>query len=420
MSRKNDFVMQPLQKKLNRQNIISRLERVESRRLAPSARVGTLAELTQATGDLIVIGAVKIVDPGTGATNITIDPSGLTMANSANLFAFHDPDGIASIFIYGSTDGYLRLQNNFASGGIWGTITLTGLGTPSFYWKEDPLNTNTAQLVLDLGSNGTNFTVGGGENVIWAGKDGKETVFNEGSFDIDHRWEGANNDNLLKLNGGLDAVGIGRDASSDYLVSVAGSINLDSGNNFYINGSPVSGAITEIYHGTATTDTGTIINFYPPGNLPSGYDTFMVRVSLRADRAATAEGALLQLNNQSSSDYSNYVMWHNFDNQFNDSAQSSSDTTSRPAILFANAANSPTNEFACYEIWFYDVSSTTKNKTWQVRGFQRATTANTQFFIYDSVGSWHPTTPAALTNISIETQNGSNWIAGCEWWLYAA
>lgn len=433
MSRKNDFVLQPLREKLNRNNPLTRIRRLEARtKLQPSARVGSLAELSQATGDMIVIGTLKIVDPATGeavvvlsgqeeeniGTDVTIDRGGTWITNQQAAFGFEDTNGNRfNLYLYSDGDDNLVIFNDLAGKGIRQTVTLTDDSAPTMDWREDPSNANAAQFSLALGTNGTNWTVGGGQNVIWAGANGKETVFNEGGFDINLRVEGDTDPNLLNLDGGLSAAGIGTTPSSDYVLSVGGSVNVPAGSNYYINGAPVT-ALTELHHGTATTDTGTLINIYPPGNIPSGYDTLMLRVSLRADRAATAEGALLELNAQTSSDYSNYVMWHNFDNNFNDQAQSSSDTTSRPAILFANAANSPTNEFACYEIWFYNVSSTTKNKTWQVRGFQRASTANTQFFIYDSVGSWHPTTPAAITSIGIETQNGSNWIAGCEWWLY--
>jgi hypothetical protein len=82
MTKQDDFVNQPLQKKLNRQNILSRLERVESQSgIRPSARVGQLSDLTQAVGNLIVTGGITVVDSATGTPLLFIDSDGINIIN---------------------------------------------------------------------------------------------------------------------------------------------------------------------------------------------------------------------------------------------------------------------------------------------------------------------------------------------------
>jgi hypothetical protein len=77
--------------------------------------------------------------------------------------------------------------------------------------------------------------------------------------------------------------------------------------------------------------------------------------------------------------------------------------------MYACAAGSPTNEFAFYELFFYDYLSTLANKNFQFRGGQR-NLANS-FFFYDGYQNWHPATPASITRIDVAPTSG-NFVAG--------
>ena len=59
-----------------------------------------------------------------------------------------------------------------------------------------------------------------------------ESVFNEGSVDVDFRVEGNTNANLLFIDGGNDRVGVGTNSvSSDATFGVSGNIELKSAGN---------------------------------------------------------------------------------------------------------------------------------------------------------------------------------------------
>jgi len=133
-------------------------------------------------------------------------------------------------------------------------IATSPKGTISFFIKdtagnvrrplrilEDPAYANVLQVDIGPGSTSSKLSLGG-EVVIWAQKDGVETVFNDGGYDVDHRWEGANDSKLLFLDGGLDAVSIGGVASSSYKFSVYGDVNLSAGSDYYRNGVSLSDA----------------------------------------------------------------------------------------------------------------------------------------------------------------------------------
>jgi hypothetical protein len=99
---------------------------------------------------------------------------------------------------------------------------------------------NTAWLIINAGATAPTEVVIGGTSTpgikMRANLDGNETVFNETSYDIDFRIEGATNTSLFYLNAGLDAIGIGKAATSDYLLDVNGDVNIPATYNYKIAG----------------------------------------------------------------------------------------------------------------------------------------------------------------------------------------
>lgn len=174
---------------------------------------------------------------------------------------------------------------------------------------------------------------------------------------------------------------------------------------------------TLLYDYIVFNSGSTTINLYPIGNIPSTYVTLKVLVSLRTNRSATFEAIKLRVNGDNTTGtYDSYLMFHNFDSNFNDEATV---TGSIPNILYADGSTAPANNFAGYEITFNDYASTIKNKIGQSRGGQQTVRNVNSLFIYDGVFLWHPASPAAITKLELITANGGNFVSGSRASLWA-
>jgi len=351
----SDFVRKPLLQQLNKDNPITRIEKLESgNNIKTSAIINDVSELSSnlgemtsgqfnfynpTTGQLVgYLSSVPLpnypsyyfvmtdsagnvqfsVDPSTsGATtmgngNVTINESGVIIANGVSNLAFKDTAGNSTtIFEKSTTDNILNISNDATGGviyigasstdggvsinatGIGGyvkqTIKLTDTSTPYIKWAEHASEANTSTLQINAGAQSTQVTIGGTATpgaTIRANLDGTETVFNETSYDIDFRIEGATNTNLFKLDAGLDAIGIGKAATSDNLMDVNGSINLVTGNTYKINGT----AHTHNY-------TDTIAAFWNSVTIPASTTyygaPFKVGVDATGHQVPWAEGGVL-------------------------------------------------------------------------------------------------------------------------------
>jgi len=119
MSDKNKFVNQPLDRLMNKENIIDRLEDVEQKAgVKPSARVGALSELTQVTGNLVVLGNIKVINPSDGVADVTIDEFGVNFRNQEGEINLQDTNGGTTLVIYSDGDNWMVLENSFGGKGI--------------------------------------------------------------------------------------------------------------------------------------------------------------------------------------------------------------------------------------------------------------------------------------------------------------
>lgn len=116
----SDFTEQPLKKLLNRENIFSRLERVERGRGArPSARVGQLGQLGQNTGNLIVDGSIVVVNRADGLADVTIDDRHILIRNQEGELAFQDTDGSEdTLSMYSDNDNFIVIANSYGGKGV--------------------------------------------------------------------------------------------------------------------------------------------------------------------------------------------------------------------------------------------------------------------------------------------------------------
>lgn len=178
-------------------------------------------------------------DDGTlkaGGGNVQLSAGGIAILEnvSGSFLSFYNSAGTVENFALKTATDNMQFINKLAGKSTSFLIKMTDASTPSVKWWELPADVNAAQFTIGLAANGTQLGIGG-EVVIWGGKDGKETVFNDGSYDVDHRFEGATDANLLFLEGGTDRVGIGTATPTEKL-DVVGNVNIPSGNTYKING----------------------------------------------------------------------------------------------------------------------------------------------------------------------------------------
>lgn len=116
----DDFVDLPLKKQINRQNPISRLERLERKAGArASAKAVQLSQISGQTGDLVVDGSIKVINPADGLADITIDDNGITIRNQEGAIDFETTSGsVEDVGIYIDGDDWLVLSNAVGDKGI--------------------------------------------------------------------------------------------------------------------------------------------------------------------------------------------------------------------------------------------------------------------------------------------------------------
>lgn len=254
----NKFVSQPLEKKMNRQNPMTRIERLENKTgPQPSAVIGNVSELSPDAGDFIA-GTYYVVDQQTGAIRgyMTATPNDqfpgyhLAFFDNAGVLQFGvsadtgqaiagggvvtlDDDGISIDVPASLTNGN---SYKFASGG-------TVLGGMYAYEDDhfilqiqctDEANTENeiymqsrAQTYGRIHLYAEELTTHAISQLILVnGAINLEGVvsINVSGFDRDLTYSGTSDAKLLHGDAGLNAIGIGGDASSDYKVKTYGSL----------------------------------------------------------------------------------------------------------------------------------------------------------------------------------------------------
>jgi hypothetical protein len=139
------FVNLPLDKQLNRENILDRLERLEQGGAAkPSARIIQLGQMGEKTGNMIVDGAIEVVNRTDGITDITIDDTGVIIRNQQGAIYFQDTSGnLFNISIGSGGDDFLQLTNYISGAGTrFYCIASGSTDTTSHYFDYDGLHVN--------------------------------------------------------------------------------------------------------------------------------------------------------------------------------------------------------------------------------------------------------------------------------------
>lgn len=282
----NKFVSQPLDKQMNRDNIVDKIEGLQNASgVKPSATIGTVSELTPDSGDMIA-GTYYVVDQATGAIRgyMTATPTEqfpgyyLAFFDASGTFQFGvnadngqavagggavmlDANGISVVAssTYADMRSYKLLDGSDVMGGVFGYAQETGnvvtfrtnavTGKTSYAWidAQSPSGgrsqvniaarhneTSPSQIVLDQTNGvGTIDILSGAITFI-----GGPVTINSTLDDVDTVIRGAGDLKLVNVDAGLDAVAMGGDAESGYKLKVYGKTNLSAGNTYDINGSP--------------------------------------------------------------------------------------------------------------------------------------------------------------------------------------
>jgi len=144
---------------------------------------------------------------GTTVSIIQDTEGALTFSNNVTGLSFLATDPSKTAYIKMTNANEFWMRNTVAGGKLYFSINLTDASTPAMTWSEDASNTNGTVLVIPAGTSGGAITLGSGVR-IWTTKDGKETVFNEDSYDIDFRIESATHTAAFKLDAGGEFIQI--------------------------------------------------------------------------------------------------------------------------------------------------------------------------------------------------------------------
>jgi hypothetical protein len=144
---------------------------------------------------------------GTTVTIIQDTEGALTFSNNVTGLSFLATDPLKTAYLKMTNANEFWMRNSVAGGKLYFSINLTDTSTPAMTWSEDASNTNGTVLVIPAGTSGGAITLGSGVT-IWTTKDGKETVFNEDSYDIDFRIESATHTAAFKLDAGGEFIQI--------------------------------------------------------------------------------------------------------------------------------------------------------------------------------------------------------------------
>lgn len=140
-----------------------------------------------------------------GGGDVTIDSQGIWTENQEAAFGFKDTSGNrGTLLVYSGGVDEIGFSNHLPGKGIIGYITLTDTSRVATFWSEDSV-ANRALFQIPSGAQGVRVKIGAGV-FIMADKDGYETVFNENSYDVDFRVEGATNPFVFVVDAGNDRV----------------------------------------------------------------------------------------------------------------------------------------------------------------------------------------------------------------------
>jgi hypothetical protein len=230
----DDFVNLPLKKQTNRENPLSRIERLEKRTGArSSASAVQLSQIAGQTGTLVVDEAIVVIDPVTGERSLVIDPGGITFENgTANQYlTIKDTNGVATMYILGNSADALELGNTAAGKAIILFVKTTDGATPYVRLYENPSVANQSYLEISAGAAGGRVAFGADHFIDYleSSGTGSATVwFNERGHNIDFIVKDEAGNQAINVDASAGTVTIAGITSGTYTPTVTAVTNVDS------------------------------------------------------------------------------------------------------------------------------------------------------------------------------------------------
>lgn len=385
----SDFVDLPLLKKLNRRNPISRIEKLEEQNaVGPSARVGSLSELSMSLGEMSA-GTFKCIDPATGALRGYMAAVPRSEAPGYHI-AFFDNAGV---FQWGGSADDGRL---YAGAGA----VLVDENGVSILLPTSENDVNSYKFIDNAGNVGAKL-------LAWQDASTLILDLSAVSSTRDVNMTITSSTSYTGADGNAATVTVKANANTLPLPQIKLTANADPATSLIqivATDIEVTGAFQYALYNQTLGASAASINVYPSGNIPATGKDLHIRIIARTDRAAAADGINIEINDDTTAaNYSTYVEWHNFDSQMNDQTPASN-----RIFAYANGANAPANQFGVYDLVIYDYAATNKYKEFQSRGGQRIGTGTGDHYIYDAKGSWLST--SAITKVELTPVTGPNFV----------
>jgi hypothetical protein len=151
----DSFVNLPLDKLKNRENIVSRVERLEGKTGArPSATAVSLGEIAGQTGTLSVDGSIVVMNRADGIADVTINDAGIFFRNQEGTVGFVPSGGVdaGAVEIYISGDDYLEFFNNINSKGFAFLYYDSGGGSIETVINESGIRVSAGSITASAGN----------------------------------------------------------------------------------------------------------------------------------------------------------------------------------------------------------------------------------------------------------------------------
>jgi hypothetical protein len=228
-----------------------------------------------------------------GEGNVLLSSGGIAILEGSGqgFLSFYNAAGTVEEFAFKNDSDVFTLISEIVGGRIDTTLKLTDESSPSIRWGEHSTTTNATLLSVEAGAAGgvvnffdTFIVDGRTDDRLEIGQDhyfptrssaNPNGFWNEANQDMDFTFEGDTAAIVLKVDAGLDAVGIGGAAESGYKLKVTGDVNLTAGNTYDIDGSPHAHTYSNLIGGngvfqTVAASTTSALALYASGLVPVG------------------------------------------------------------------------------------------------------------------------------------------------------
>lgn len=145
-----------------------------------------------------------------GEGNVVLTDAGIVIKagdGTQSFLSFYNGAGTVEQFAFKTTNGNMQILNQVEGATTALSSLLSDASSPDIIWGEHNSIAGVSRLQVNASSVAPTLAVFGGSGIaLWANSDGKETVFNDTSYDINFRVEGATNPYVFVVDAGNNRV----------------------------------------------------------------------------------------------------------------------------------------------------------------------------------------------------------------------